>query len=188
MLPLIIVPYLREKEQSQRWRFNFPSLSAALAHSPSICTWIMWEIWLNVCMRNARPCTNTGDLSDHVMKEEQGGMFSWGGDRREQDGSIKWKVSSPLSRLHRKTIPLARRHGDMADVYQENMQRCAQLCSCVCCGSNENQPALLWIVQELCVNQNYFCNNTNVNTRMQMTFSTNPSEWRRLNVFTFTVT
>lgn len=61
---------------------------------------------------------------------------------------------------------LLRRGGmAMADVYQENMQGCVQICSCVC-GSSEHQPALLWIVQELCGKsllrqifclQNYIC-------------------------------
>lgn len=32
----------------------------------------------------------------------------------------------------------------VVDVYQENMQGCVQICSCVrVCASNEHQPALL---------------------------------------------
>lgn len=54
MLPLIIISYLWEKEQSWKQYFNFLLLPATLVHSNSKCMY-MWGGLLNICIWNTQP-------------------------------------------------------------------------------------------------------------------------------------
>lgn len=103
MLPLIIIPYLWEKKNSHRNNTSaFPLLPATLVCSSSyvyvrhvgkftkyIYVWNTQpcksvSLWTNkegnvVSVQAATGCIDkTVYSSEHVMKEEQGSMFSWG--------------------------------------------------------------------------------------------------------------